>query len=52
MIPHNKDINRLYSHLKESAKTRNIDFSLTPAELSDLTFPIKCPILNIPLTSS
>lgn len=50
MNRHTKDINRLYSQLKESAKKRNIEFSLLLSDLNDLTFPITCPILNIPMT--
>ena len=46
---HDKDIKILYNRLKSSAKRRNIDFDLTVSELNDLTFPITCPILNIPL---
>ncbi len=49
MNRHTKDINQLYSQLKASAKKRNIVFDLTLCDLNDLTFPITCPILNIPL---
>lgn len=44
------DTKTLYNRLKASAKKRNIPFTLTLTELNDLTFPIKCPILGIPLT--
>ena len=39
----------LYNNLKSSAKKRNIQFTLTLADLNELSFPITCPILNIPL---
>lgn len=35
--------------MKHSAKARNIPFKLTIPELNDLTFPVTCPILGIPL---
>lgn len=41
---------KLYSQLKSSAKRRNIPFSLSISDLNNLTFPLTCPILNIPLT--
>lgn len=44
-----KEIRQLYNHLKSSAKKRNIPFTLTLTELNNLSFPITCPILNIPL---
>lgn len=43
------DIRTLYNRLKNSAKKRNIEFSLTIPELNNLTFPLTCPILGIPL---
>ncbi len=39
----------LYNRLKKSAKARNIEFSLTLTDLNELSFPITCPILGIPL---
>lgn len=46
---HDKDMKQLYNQLKASAKSRNIVFTLNMMDLNDLTFPISCPILNIPL---
>lgn len=46
------EIKQIYNRLKSSAKKRNIPFSLTLTELNDLTFPLSCPILNIPLKYS
>jgi len=40
---------KLYNRLKASAKKRNIDFDLTLTDLNNLTYPITCPILGIPL---
>jgi hypothetical protein len=44
-----KDLKYLYNQLKNSAKKRNIEFSLTMVDLYELSFPISCPILKIPL---
>ena len=44
--------NKLLSHLKSSAKKRNIEFSLTLLDLYDLGFPLTCPLLNVPLNYS
>ena len=44
-----KPIKSLYNSLKSSAKKRGIPFSLTIPELNNLTFPITCPILGIPI---
>lgn len=44
------EIRTIYNRLKASAKRRNIEFKLTIPELNNLSFPITCPILGIPLT--
>lgn len=50
MISVNKrDLNRLLSQLKSSAKCRGIEFDLNVTDLNNLGFPISCPILDIPL---
>jgi hypothetical protein len=46
---YDKSIKSLYNSLKYSAKKRGIPFSLTIPELNNLTFPITCPILGIPI---
>lgn len=43
------EVKKIYARLKASAKRRGIDFRLTLTELNNLTFPITCPILGIPL---
>jgi hypothetical protein len=43
------EIKQIYNNLKSSAKKRNINFTLTLSELNDISFPISCPVLNIPL---
>lgn len=43
------EIRTIYNRLKASAKKRNIPFDLTLVDLNNLSFPITCPILNIPL---
>ena len=47
---HFPDSKKLYNSLKASAKKRNIPFNLTLTDLNNLTFPITCPILGIPLS--
>jgi len=44
-----KEIKELYNHLKNSAKKRNIPFSLTLTDLNNLSFPLTCPVLGIKL---
>lgn len=44
------EIKTLYNRLKSSAKRRGIVFDLTLTDLNNLTFPITCPVLGIPLT--
>ncbi len=44
-----KEINELYNHYKSSAKRRNIIFTLTKLDFYDLSYPLTCPILGIPL---
>lgn len=43
------DIKTIYNRLKASAKKRNIAFELTITDLNELSFPITCPILGMPL---
>jgi hypothetical protein len=43
------EIKSIYNRLKASAKKRGIKFTLTLPELNNLSFPITCPIFNIPL---
>ncbi len=43
------DVKTIYNRLKSSAKKRNIAFTLTVTDLHELSYPITCPILNIPL---
>jgi hypothetical protein len=44
-----KSINELYNHYKGSAKSRSIPFRLTKVDFHELSFPLTCPILGIPL---
>ena len=39
----------IYSHLKSSAKKRNIPFELTVYDIYCIDYPLVCPILQIPL---
>ena len=44
---HTLNYNKLLSHLKASAKKRNIKFTLTLADLYELSLPLTCPLLNV-----
>lgn len=44
-----KDLRLLYNALKGSAKKRGIPFELSMNDLNNLSFPLTCPILGIPL---
>ncbi len=44
-----RPIKSLYNSLKYSARKRKIPFTLTLIELNNLTFPITCPILGMPI---
>ena len=46
---YNVNLKRLLQHLKQSAKRRGLDFNLTESYLENLSFPITCPILHVPL---
>jgi len=46
---YNVNLKRLLQHLKQSAKHRNLEFNLTELYLENLSFPISCPILGVPL---
>ena len=43
------EMKTIYNRLKSSAKKRRIPFDLTITELNNLSFPVTCPILGIPL---
>jgi hypothetical protein len=44
-----KPINDLYNHYKNSAASRSIPFTLTKLDFHELSFPLTCPILGMPL---
>lgn len=49
MYTNKKDIHNLYNQIKSGAKKRGIPFNLTISDLNDLSFPVTCPVLGIPL---
>lgn len=49
MIGYVPEIKVIYNRLKGSAKSRGIPFNLTITDLNNLTYPITCPILGIPI---
>lgn len=42
-------VERMWSRVKSRAKRDDIVFDLTPEDISNLTIPITCPVLGIPL---
>lgn len=46
---HKKEMRTLLTHIRHSAARRGIECELTIDDLNNLTFPITCPILGIPL---
>ena len=45
-----KNLKQLHTQLKNGAKKRGIPFNLTVSDLNELSFPITCPVLGIPLS--
>lgn len=43
------EIRTIYNRLRYSASRRGIAFELTLVDLNNLTFPVTCPVLGIPL---
>jgi hypothetical protein len=46
---HKKEMSSLLTHIRNSAARRGIEFTLTINDLNNLTFPVTCPILGMPL---
>lgn len=44
-----KDFKQLYNNLKNSAKSRGIEFNLKPTDIDEIGIPITCPVLGIPI---
>ena len=44
-----KDLKQIFNNLKASAKKRNIPFALTISDLNELSIPLTCPVLGIPV---
>lgn len=45
-----KNLNGLVTHIRGSAKKRGIEFNIDVCDLNNLSFPLTCPILDIPLS--
>lgn len=43
------DSRKIYNHLKSSAKRRGIDFSLSLADINNMSYPITCPVFGCKL---
>jgi hypothetical protein len=50
LVKRDPEIKTLYNRLKRSAQKRNIEFTLSITDLYDLSFPITCPVLGMPMT--
>ena len=46
---HQKDLKELYNHLKSSAKKRKIPFELSMSDMYELSIPLRCPVIDIPI---
>lgn len=44
-----RNIKQLWRQIKVGAERRNIEFNLSLTELNEMSFPITCPCLGIPL---
>lgn len=44
-----KDFKTIYKNLKQSAQKRNIPFLINIQDLYNITIPLTCPILGIPI---
>jgi len=44
-----KNLSGLLNQLKSSASKRGIDFNLSVSDLNEISFPLTCPVLGIPL---
>ena len=44
-----KNLKCVYNGLKSSAKKRGIEFDIDMVDLNNISWPLTCPVLNIPL---
>lgn len=44
-----KDLRQLLNQIKAGATKRGIPFNLSVTDLNELSFPVTCPVLGIPL---
>jgi hypothetical protein len=44
-----KEVDKIYSALKQSAKSRGIEFTLNKSDLWQIDIPLTCPILGLTL---
>ena len=49
MLPPNNYVDKIWSRSKARAKAAGIDFTITRVDLSEMTVPITCPVLGIPI---
>ena len=43
------DVSHIWRRLRDSAKKRNIPFDLSLTDITDIGFPLSCPVLNVPI---
>ena len=44
-----KDVNLIYNSLKQSAKSRGIEFTISKSDLWQIDIPLTCPVLGLVL---
>lgn len=49
MLPPREYVERIWSRTKARAKAAGIEFTLTRNDIADMTVPITCPVLGIPV---
>lgn len=49
MLPPDDYVEKIWSRSKARAKAAGIEFTITKSDLSNMTVPITCPVLGIPI---
>ena len=49
MLPPKEYVEKIWSRSKSRAKAAGIEFTLSRSDIADMTVPINCPVLGIPL---
>jgi hypothetical protein len=49
MLPPNNYVEKIWSRSKSRAKKAGIEFTITKKDIGEMTIPITCPVLGIPI---